>query len=176
MSYNEVDSIFNTGDSLYAFKTFNTNSSAVKLYKMHEGNYNYFFDKYEPFDFTFISSGDPQNSGPQFDKTFTGVELRALFTGNNYFDYIQSKNDYQDTGVCPIQKNSLAVNRHFSKGDTSKKFRIWRTDIPRVLGDNNRRTLNRVRNIWTKVKLGINRESVGNWKMELHDINVLYHI
>ena len=172
MSYGETDSIFNAGQYLYAFKVIN---NEVGLYKMNSGNYNYFFNQYEPFDFTFISSGNSQTGGPTIDKTFTNVELRASFANDKYFDYIQAKNDYQDTGVCNINRNTLVTGRHFQNGDTARKFRIWRTDIPRTVV-NSRRTLDRIRNIWTKVKLGINRASAGNWKMELHDINVLYHI
>lgn len=172
MSYGETDSIFNAGEYLYAFKNID---GELDLYRMNSGDYNYFFNQYEPFDFTFISTGDTESGGPATDKIFTNVELRATFSEDKYFNYIQSKNDYQDTGICTINKNILAVNRHFSRGDTARKFRIWRTDIPRVL-EGNKRTLNRIRNIWTKIKLGITKESSSNFKMELHDINVLYHI
>ena len=174
MSYKNPDAMFNIGSDFYTIKK-------NKLWKMFAGNYNSFFDNYEPFDITFISNNDSAE-----DKIFTNIELRADFYAddtllhNNSFNYIRAWNEYQDTGKVKLDYTMCKPS------NLKKKFRIWRIDIPR---DKTNR-LDRIRNTWTKIQLGtysddefiksgISEDVANNIKksnMELHDLSVDYFI
>jgi hypothetical protein len=193
--YGGVPAMFNIGNEFYAI----TNSgSTCSLWKMFKGDYNNFFGKLKPYDFTFIS-----NSNESADKIFTNLILRADFYQDGvdriiendgsititpyknrldnklFFDYIQVYNEYQDTGKVPLTfKNSKPSN-------LKKKFRLWALDIPR---DKDHK-LDRIRNNWTYIKLGNNtvkldatdnekaNSSLGSNKhMVLHDVTVNFHI
>lgn len=154
MSYENVPAMFNIGQDFYAIKD-------GKLWQLFNGEHNMFFGSYKPFDLTYVSNQDSSD-----DKTFTNIELRADFYEDNtlqhrrLFDYIRSWNEYQDTGdVALTMANAKPSN-------LKKKFRIWRIDIPR---DKDRR-LDRIRNTWTYVKLGMYNSRATNLRMELHDI------
>lgn len=192
--YGGVPAMFNIGDKFYAITNDGTKCS---LWRMFDGEYNNFFGKLKPYDFTFVS-----NSNEGIDKTFTNLLLRTDFyqdgadkviiDGNTidipykdrlnsklFFDYVQVYNEYQDTGKVPLTfKNAKPSN-------LKKKFRLWALDIPR---DKNNK-LDRIRNNWTYIKLGNNsiqenatdkdkaNSSLGSNKhMILHDVTVNFHI
>ena len=164
MSYENTQAMDNIKSSLYALRD---EENGCRIWNMFEGEYNYFFDQYKPFDITFIS-----NAEEPLDKIFTNLELRADFERNGViqhntlFDYMQVSTEYQDTGEVPLSfKIALPSN-------LKKKFRIWRIQIPR---DKNSK-LDRIRNTWAKVKLGMNKNTGSNigLSMTLHDISVQY--
>lgn len=154
MSYGGTTAIFNYDTELYSFRD---SGADCNLYKMFDGNYNWFFGRPQPFYITFIS-----NENSSLDKIFTNIETRLDFKNsstddilhNKCFDYIRVTNEYQDTGETPINvtpKNSPI--KHFDSVG-KKKFRIWRLDIPRAMKDG-KRSLDRIRNTWTKITLGM---------------------
>lgn len=160
MSYEAVPAMFNIGPDFYAIKD-------GSLWQLFTGDYNHFFDRYEPFDFTFVSNKDSVQ-----DKVFSNIELRTdFFEGDSLqhrriFDYIRVWNEYQDTGDVTL------TFRNAKPSNLKKKFRIWGIDIPR---DKDRK-LDRIRNTWAYVKLGVygDLDHETSTRMELHDLSVKY--
>lgn len=174
MSYKNPDAMFNIGSDFYTIRD-------NKLWKMFAGNYNSFFNNYEPFDITFISNNDSAE-----DKIFTNIELRADFYANDTllhnssFNYVRAWNEYQDTGKVKLDYTRCKPS------NLKKKFRIWRIDIPR----DKTHKLDRIRNTWTKIQLGTYSSDeftklkikkdvsdvIKKSNMELHDLSVEYFI
>ena len=175
MNYGKADAMFNINNDYFAFSDSN-------MYRVRGDNesYNTFFGDTYPFDLTFISNADASE-----DKIFTNLEMRADFyvdgalDHRKNFDYIQVYNEYQNTGVRDLTFNYKTVS------NLKKKFRIWRIDIPRALKSRLPRPvpgLNRIRNTWATIKLGMkaegdeNIENLSKTYMKLHDLVVQYHI
>ena len=172
MSYENTPAMFNIGTDFYAIKNSRDsalNTDVCKIHKLFAGDYNNFFGHYIPFDITFISNADSS-----LDKIFTNIDLRIDFWKGGQllhkkcFDYIRVWNEYQDTGVKPLTFSNAKPS------NLKKKFRIWRLNIPR---DNDKK-LDRIRNTWTKIKLGMNHgETISEGvNIVLHDLSVYYHI
>ena len=170
MDYQNTPAMFNIGSDFYAIRD-------GELWQLFKGDYNSFFGELKPFSIEFVS-----NAESVVDKTYTNLEMRADFYRDEYsdntlsaqdvlqhrmlFDYIQASNEYQDTGEVSLTfKNAKPSN-------LKKKFRIWRIDIPR---DKDRK-LDRIRNTWAHIKLGVNKTDSLKWntRMELHDLAVQY--
>ena len=184
MNYGKADAMFNINNDYFAF----SNSNMYRV-RGDDESYNAFFGDTYSFDLTFISNADSSE-----DKIFTNLEMRADFyvDGNlnhrKNFDYIQAYNEYQDTGMRNLTFNYKTVS------NLKKKFRIWRIDIPRALKDvvidgESRQIpgLNRIRNTWATIKLGMNVPKPTNQEdislqeyqstyMKLHDLVVQYHL
>lgn len=152
MSYEDVPSMFNIGNNFYCLNWYyNTHTglddNCTNLYRMFSGDYNRFFGILQPVYISFISAQEGT-----LDKIFTNVESRIdvwahnELVHNRHFDYIRVYNEYQDTGEVPIKTNSIS---DIYRTSARKKFRIWRTNIPR-----NRNSLDRIRNTWANIKLG----------------------
>lgn len=155
MDYNGLDAMFNIHDRFFALRG---NSSNTSLYSLFTGQYNYFFDSFRDYWFEFISNADSS-----MDKIFSTIEMRVDFRDSNsdvlhneFFSGIQVDNEYQDT----LEQSPDAI----------KKFRVWRTQIPRDY----ERHLDRIRNTWAKIKF--TKRNTSDVKMELHDLNVQYFI
>ena len=151
------------------------------LWKMFEGPNNIIFDKYVPYQITFVSNGS-DNRHSDLSKMFTNLEFRATieedgeydentgkFTPTTPFDKIEVWNDYQH-GLSTIINRS--GHNSFTHGNSSgmeslkRKFRIWRCDIPRDNADYNftndaamgiyrtgRHPMDRMYNPWLFIKL-----------------------
>lgn len=146
------------------------------LNEMFAGDYNYFFDEFQGYDFTFVSNGkSAQQDLSTIDKTYSTIDFRAdkwsdkldsILSSESPFDYIRVWNEYQDSGEvllkCTPNKPSIL----------KKKFRVWRIQVPR---DAHNRT-SRMRNTWCKIKLGsAPRYNNGNNSfIQFHDIGVQY--
>lgn len=162
MSYEGVPAMFNIGSDFYSIKD-------GRLWKMFSGEYNQFFDNYRPHSITFVSNADST-----LDKIFNTLESRTDFwqgtslQHRRFYDYIRVWNEYQDTGLVPLDFKNCKPSI------TKKKFRIWRVNIPR---DKDRK-LDRIRNPWTFISLGMygNGDHNNTMKMELHDLSVQYFI
>lgn len=136
-----------------------------RLWGIHEGDYNYFFGKYQPFYTTVIANPEFQS-----DKIFNNLEFRAdswndgALTSDT-FDTLRVWNEYQDSGGTT---NNL---RHLRSRPSSlkQKFRIWRANIPRD-SSNGR---DRIRNPWIYLKLS--KESDNKNKTMLHDLRIWYY-
>lgn len=194
-SYGGTDYMFNYLDDFVAIKD-------GKLWKQFAGDYNYFFgnknENCKPFSITLISN----ESG--MDKTFTNIEYEADTWDdkglllNETFDYLNIWNEYQ-MGMEELNKHN--INNHYHYSNLKRKFRIWRTQLPREVNFNSniyipdvnkeintvlmperevninkvfsiKKSLNRIRNTWAYIKLSKN--SLDNHKTTLHNINIGY--
>jgi len=112
------------------------------------------------------------NPEPYLDKVFTNIEYIAeLYNKDNRnisanpFGSITVENDYQygETSISNVKYPNF-----------TKKFRIWRTDIPR--DQNSKHKLDRIRNPWINLSLYSNKDaSLTNSKLEFHNLNVYYY-
>lgn len=159
MSYGGVLGMHINDNSILTLKTVN---GKLSLWEQNAGEYNYYYGEYKPFDISFISNGDPLQS-----KIFDSLEYQADVYDSNgnitndTFTSIQVDNDYQDSEL--VECNSR------------KKFRIWRTQLPRDHKDKTTKGYrNRIVNPWTRIKLQYNKEDSN--KMLFHNIIVKYTI
>lgn len=177
MSYEKSHSMFNIGNDTLCLRDDNSN---CKVYKMFSGDYCTFFGQKQDYWIQFISNQDSS-----LDKTFLNIESRIDFKNNNeymprkFFDYIRVTDEYQDTQDTIITTNRIRVTNPQTSG--RKKFRIWRTEIPRAFDvDKDRRTLDRIRNTWASIKLRMDSQKEddnwGNTQMIMHDLEVQYFI
>jgi len=169
--------LFNIGSTFHALTNF-ADDGVVDFWKMFDGDYNQFFYKKHQTDFTFISNAESTT-----DKTFGNVEARADFYDKKgelqhtkFFDTIQVADEYQDTGEVKLSNvRRMALMEHTP--NTQKKFRVWRCDIPRAL-KNGRRSMDRIRNTWCKIKLAMNKDTSEDAEAshaEIHDVQVVYY-
>ena len=169
-----------------------------ELWQHQAGYYCKFFNENRPFSMTLIG-----NQEPQIDKIFTNLEFRACveeegiynkrtdkFTPNLPFDTLEVWNEYQH-GILSLHNRVKGEDFTHGKdsGILSRKFRMWRCDIPR---DNAAvdteaeasmgikrfkvRPLDRIRNPWVYIKLTKDAASDGStlYKREIHDIMATY--
>ena len=159
-----------------------TDYGKYKAWWQREGDYNYFYGKYQPFSITVVA-----NEHPTEDKVFNNLEYRGdtfdvgehegdyLFL--NTFNRLETWNEYQN-GIANLE--DIKDN----PSNLKKKFRIWRANIPRNTtnkgGDATHRfTRDRMRNPWLYIKLS--KEQTGNLvednnkKSILHDLVVYYY-
>lgn len=127
----------------------------------NEGEYNMYFNKYQPFYTTIIANPDMA-----IDKIFNNLEFRAdSWEGttllNTTFDTLTTWNEYQ-TGTSTLN-NILG-----RPSELKKKFRVWRANIPRAKSNGR----DRMRNPWLYVKLSMEGENTN--KTILHDMIVHY--
>lgn len=163
------------------------------LYEMFAGDYNDFYGAYEPYYVTYRVAPNPYS-----DCLFTNIEFTAditnqktTFNGMDDFDQFKAQIDSYKGNVEYMQRrlpfNKMYAWNEYQTGekildikynydrDISKKFRIWRADIPRT-GTYN---LDRMRNPWIYLKLSkenINdNNKVYSDKFILHDLKVHYY-
>ena len=149
-------------------------SDLYKAWWHREGNYNYYYNVYQPF-YTIIVA----NETPVTDKIFTNLEYRGdTFNGqtgeyiyNNSFDYLETWNEYQ-------KGTSNLIDNKDVPSTLKKKFRIWRANIPRNNTNQGGSSLknysrDRMRNPWLYLKLAKN--TANTYKTVLHDLVVFYY-
>lgn len=173
-----------------------------KLWKHQAGDYCKFFGNNKPYSMTLIA-----NQNPQTDKIFTNLELRACVADRDYswdniekkfpegyqvklpFDKLDVWNDYQH-GILNLTKDRKFTHATADKiSSLTRKFRIWRCDLPRdnapvdaaedaTLGTirYKPKPLDRIRNMWAYIKLEKKAASFGDSlpKTEIHDITATY--
>lgn len=159
-SYEHMPYFINLEDRGIALNTAK-GGTIYKAWLHNEGNYNMFFNKYQPFYTTVIANPDMPE-----DKIFNNLEFRAdSWNGstllNTTFDTLTTWNEYQ-TGTATLN-NILG-----RPSQLKKKFRIWRANIPRA-SSNGR---DRMRNPWLYIKLSMENENTN--KTVLHDMIVHY--
>lgn len=152
MSYTDVDSMFNIGSDFYAIKN-------NKIWHNFKGEYNMFFGTFQPFSLTVISNQDEN-----LDKIYNNIEFRSdTFYGqvstNNTFDTLDVWNEYQH-GTMTL------TNTKDKPSSLKRKFRVWRTLIPR----DNTNSRDRIRGTWAYVKLAMNNPNT--FRTQLYDLNV----
>lgn len=168
------------------------------LWQHQAGDYCNFFNTNCAFSMTLIG-----NQEPQIDKIFTNLEFRACienegsydesadkFTPNLPFDTLEVWNEYQH-GILNLHNRVKGESFTHGKdsGILSRKFRMWRCDIPRDNAAVNTeaeasmgikrfkvRPLDRIRNPWVYIKLTKDAASDNPSlnKTEIHDIMATY--
>ena len=156
--------MFNLEGQSYSLYQDLANRGTLSLYKNFEGDYNYFFNKYKGWSFSFIA-----NENPTYTKVFDTIDLRT--------DLYNEKGDLKNS--CPI--NFLRISNEYQDSsqitvdakNMRKKFRIWRGIIPRNSG-----TRERIRNPLAKITLGYNpiHDASNDNKAIVHDVTVHYTI
>lgn len=171
MSYSDIPVMFNVFDKFYCIKS-------NYLYEMFAGEYNYFFDEYQGYDFTFVANGrTPGADLSTYDKVYSNMDFRAdkwsdkldsILSSESPFDYVRVWNEYQDTGEV------LLHSTPDKPSVLKKKFRVWRITIPRDA--HNRR--DRIRNTWCKIKLGAapRYNNGNNGFIQFHDVAMQYFV
>ena len=162
-SYEKVPTMFNINSDFYSLNY--NGSNKLKLWENFAGDYNMFYGEFQPFSITIIS-----NEHPTMNKIFNVVEYNGdMFdSNNNYlqdetFDYIKVFNEHQKG-----ESNLKWVRGRPS--NLSKRYRVWKANIPR----DNRNNLMRIRNTWAGIKLA--KTKANKLKMRLNDIIVSYTI
>lgn len=159
-SYEHMPYFINLEDRGIAINT-TEEGTIYRAWLHNEGNYNMFFNKYQPFYTTVIANPDMPE-----DKIFNNLEFRAdSWNGstllNTTFDTLTTWNEYQ-TGTATLN-NILG-----RPSELKKKFRIWRANIPRASANGR----DRMRNPWLYIKLSMEGENTN--KTVLHDMIVHY--
>lgn len=159
-SYEHTPYFINLKDKGLALNIAN-GASVYKVWLHNEGDYNMYFNKYQPFSTTIIANPDMP-----LDKIFNTLEFRAdSWSGNSLlnttFDTLTTWNEYQS--------GTSTLNNVIGRPSTlKKKFRIWRANLPRD-SSNNR---DRMRNPWLYIKLSMEAQNTN--KTLLHDMVVHY--
>lgn len=136
------------------------------LWKNFEGEYCNIFGEYRDFMISFISNDNPDRT-----KIFDTIEFKSDLYDNTIVDnpkiysheeirpvdYIKVSNEYQETDLKELDKTML-----------KKRFRVWRTLIPR-----HKYTRQRIRNPWAKIELWGTKE---NRLSIIHDLTVKYTV
>lgn len=160
-SYEKMPYFINLEDRGIAFNT-KDGGTLYRPWLHNEGDYNMYFDKYQPFYTTVIANPDMP-----VDKIFNNLEFRSDSWNKNgnllntTFDTLTVWNEYQ-------QGTSTLNNILGRPSDLKKKFRIWRANIPRAKANGR----DRMRNPWLYIKLSMEGENVN--KTVLHDMIVHY--
>ena len=159
-SYESMPYFINLEDRGIALNTAK-GGSIYKVWLHNEGEYNMYFNKYQPFYTTVIANPDMA-----VDKIFNNLEFRAdSWKGttllNTTFDTLTAWNEYQ-TGTSTLN-NILG-----RPSELKKKFRVWRANIPRAKSNGR----DRMRNPWLYIKLSMENENTN--KTVLHDMIVHY--
>ena len=136
--------------------------STCQIWLHNEGQYNMFFDNYEPFYTTVVVNPDIN-----VDKIFNNIEFTSDSWDsdgnllNTTFDTLDVWNEYQ-SGTQTLQ--TLKDRPSTLK----KKFRVWRANIPRDRANNR----DRIRNTWVYLKLS--KQTPNTDKTVLHSLSVDY--
>lgn len=144
----------------------NTLKINTPIYEYQKHYYNFQYGNRVPYYIEFIANPDPLN-----DKVFNAIEFRSdsydydnTYRPNDTFNKLTISNEYQST------QTNLYYNK-YGLSNLKKKFRVWKTQIPR----DNTYKQDRIRNPWIKIKL----EKDDNYPVLntiLHDITVHYSI
>ena len=161
-SYEGTPYFCNLEDNCIAIRQPKDGDTQYKLWLQNKGDYNIYFNKYEPYYTTVIVNQDPT-----VDKIFNTLEFRAdsQDKNGNYlnttFDKLSVWNEYQ-------RGESSLVNIPNAVSSLKRKFRLWRVNIPR----DERNGRDRMRNPWLYLKLS--KEDINTDKTLLHDLLVHY--
>lgn len=157
LSYGGTQAMFNFNGKFYSLRNDDT---TTKLYQNNVGDYNNFFGNYKDWSISFIS-----NDNPTYTKIFDNIELRTDHSKDSTllndcpYNYIQISNEYQS--------GETTVDNY----NTRKKFRIWRSILPR-----NKNSRERIRNLWSMITIGRKITNNESNKAVIHDITVKYTI
>jgi hypothetical protein len=132
--YHHIDFLFSLEGNTYASK-FNS------IYKQRAGYYSTFFEEKSPYYVEILANDHPLKS-----KTFTNVEFTmSADSSTEVFNSVEVKTSYQEGS------SSVTLNKA-KPSNLKRKFRLWRLALPRHK-ENNKETLDRMRDTWCKIKL-----------------------
>lgn len=155
-SYGGTQAMFPFNDEFMSLR----DDGKLRLYRNFKGKYNDFFGETKGWDITLISNGNPDRI-----KVFDNIELRTdswdeddSLLYSSPLGYIKAFNEYQSSDSI------------FDNVNMRRKFRVWRGLIPRNSG-----TMQRIRNLWSGITLGV-KDNANNNKVYIHDVNVKYTV
>lgn len=167
MSYSKAI-MFPVGNDFFSIT--NDSETSTSLWENFKGDYNFFFGEFKAPRFTYICNEDAT-----YTKIFDTIEYRAdvydkdgNLASDRSFDWIRAADEYQNTG----RKNLSQSRRTINDISLRKKFRVWRSQIPREGRE-------RIRNPWASISLGFNESSdtdYNKFHFILHDISTKYTI
>lgn len=168
MSYSRAI-MFPIGNDFFSIIN-NDSGTSTSLWENFKGYYNIFFGDFKAPRFTYICNEDAA-----YTKIFDTIEYRAdvydkdgNLVSNKSFDWIRVADEYQDTGIKDLSQS----RKTFNNTSLRKKFRVWRSQIPREGRE-------RIRNPWASISLGF-RETAdlyyNRFRFILHDISTKYTI
>lgn len=179
--YDKIPMMTNIRNRFIAFKS-------GKLWKMHEGKFNTFFDTVYPSEVTYRVTPEPFN-----DKIWTNIDYRG-----DFFKAFDDEGNYQLPEGVSVNHMSDVAQEYFLPEKTfdkikvwneyqetsddakpvfEKKFRIWRYQIPRAIyTGSSRQSMDRIRNPWAYIKFtkSFTGEEETDMLMHIHDIVVRY--
>lgn len=166
-SYEGMKDVFNIGGDTYSIGP----SGSISVHRMFGGNYGETFDNAEA-GWSVTYKANPE---PMVDKVFTNIEYTAdVIDGSvddvNYIEGLPLRsldiwNEYQK-GSVDFTRQHNALQR-----DNTRKFRLWRVQLPRDEMSRNR--LDRIRNTWCYIKLS-DDNPLGK-KVVLHNVILKYY-
>ena len=137
-----------------------------KIYRLREGSYSYFYDKYKPFGLSIVAY--PFSEGQFirdciYDNVWykgDGFNSYGWYQPDEHFDTLTTSNEYQQGTNNLVYTNA---NGHLNT-NLRKKFRLWYARIPRNARKDNRAVYNnihtdRMRNPWLNISLYKNSPS-----------------
>jgi hypothetical protein len=135
-----------------------TTNDNTRLWEHGKGDYQTFYGQYYPLSLTLLANPEPYRN-KTFDNMMihTEVSLDGQDQPFTTFNTVRVWNDYQDSGVQPLDINERL----------SRRFRNWFFNLPRQ--ENSR---DRINNQWAFIKLEFNHEE--NYKLVLHDSVLSY--
>lgn len=189
-SYENIPFMFNYQNE---FISVYNDGNYTKLFLQNKGVYNEFFGTLVPSEIDYIISPEPT-----IDKVFNNIEFRAdcfkELLDPNYRITEDSNFRVTNDGSYRILQNGEFLNYQYvpfrtldkveyfnefqygvfdwktpNKSELKKKFRVWRSALPRQKG-----SLDRIRNPWTHLKLYYRPEELEDYRLLLHDIVVKY--
>lgn len=175
-SYENIPYFVKLQNSVYAIRQNSILNS--DLYRLRNGSYNNFFGEQKNYYITIIA-----NEQPMTTKIFNTLEYTAdafkfdkgvwKYDENNTFTTLDAVDEYQ-SGTTDI----VSIGDKEKYPDFRKRFRIWRTDIPRdSLNESGRQ--DRMSNPWLKLTLTKNtddslEDKKDYDKLQLYNIIVSY--
>lgn len=171
-----------------------TEAKGCEVYSHQDGEYLKFWGEEKPYWMTLISNAEPTQN-----KIFTNLALRATVDGEGEkissgfefyqpFDSIEVWNEYQH-GIGSFRQREAKLwmihDTTPTESALKRKFRIWRSDIPRdnapTDGDaalnisrDKEHPLHRIQNPWVYIKLMKEAEDTLH-RAEIHDIEITYY-
>lgn len=137
-----------------------------KIYRLREGSYSYFYDKYKPFGLSIVAY--PFSEGQFirdciYDNVWykgDGFNSYGWYQPDEHFDTLTTSNEYQQGTNNLVYTNA---NGHLNT-NLRKKFRLWYARIPRNARNDGRAVYNnihtdRMRNPWLNISLYKNSPS-----------------
>lgn len=138
------------------------------IYRLREGSYSYFYDKYKPFGLQIVAypfSGDTFLRDCIYENLWykgDGFSAGGAYQPDEHFDFLTVSNEYQWG-----QENLVWTNANGHKNtNLRKKFRLWYARIPRDKTISKSDHTDRMRNPWLNISLFKNSPSGNQLRLQ----------